>query len=128
MLDRPSLENNNLVLTSIVDRVGFSRGARRAALLGYMKKFGTLVPYNDPVATNAACLFYSNRERISNLISIDKLLLAVYPEYVASENRRSLSCSAFRKRTLNDFERKYFITVTNTLHLLNGPLAVVPGL
>lgn len=127
-LERPSIENNRIIFHSIMDKRGFSRDARCDVAHEYTEALKFLSADNRFIVTNAANLVYLNRHHLDNYTVLDKFLGFVYPDYDLSTNRYIFSRAALLQHNLNDFERGYFVSVTNTLHSAGEPLASVPEL
>lgn len=124
----PSTNKTALVLSAILNRRDIQEARRYSALERYVEELKRLSEGGYSVKTNAASIFYENRRRIENLMDVDSLLKSSYSTYSTSSNRLLLAMTALRRPSLTHIERGYFVSVTNTLHLLNGPIAVVPGL
>lgn len=114
-MHRPTCDMNQIVLSVVTNRHATTGYNRCATMSAYVNSLARSEDLSPSVKTNAANAFFDNRDLIEDRISVDRLMLMAYDDYVGSSNRVLFANDVLSSGDATETERVYFASVTNAI-------------
>ena len=110
----PNEEMNVLVLNMVTNHTMAASYERQLAMSSYVQTL-TSGTVRTCIVTNAAAMFFQNRNTIESSVPIDILMLFSNNSYSNSIARLNYAQEILARSTVSDYEKLYFSNVTNII-------------